>query len=59
MSMQDCYGGGGTNYNFEISMGDGVIDVIGAPLTDSAGRVIGAIEYFPEVTAQREQSLIF
>lgn len=33
--------------------GDGIIDCTGAPLTDEQGRVMGAIEYFPDVTEGR------
>jgi methyl-accepting chemotaxis protein len=44
----------GINYSVEITMGDVVINVTGAPLTDSSGKVIGAIEYFPEVTEQKK-----
>ncbi|WP_148208200.1 methyl-accepting chemotaxis protein [Methanosphaerula palustris] len=44
----------GINYSVEITMGDVVINVTGAPLTDSSGKVIGAIEYFPEVTGQKK-----
>lgn len=43
----------GTTNSVEISIGDVVINGTGAPLTDGAGRVIGAIEYFPNITEQK------
>lgn len=43
----------GILHHCEIPLGEIVIDVTGLPVTDSAGTVIGAIEYFPEVTAQK------
>jgi len=33
--------------------GDAIIDCTGAPLTDEQGRIVGAIEYFPDVTEGR------
>ncbi|MCK8518804.1 methyl-accepting chemotaxis protein [Methanoculleus sp. 7T] len=42
-----------TVYRCDNACGDAIIDCTGAPLTDGQGRVVGAIEYFPDVTEKR------
>ncbi|ACL17018.1 methyl-accepting chemotaxis protein [Methanosphaerula palustris] len=41
-------------YSVDVPIGDRVIYVTSAPLMDSTGTVIGAIEYFPDVTGQKK-----
>ena len=40
-------------YRCDNTCGDVIIDCTGAPLTDERGRVVGAIEYFPDVTEKK------
>ncbi|MDV2480761.1 PAS domain-containing protein [Methanoculleus sp. Wushi-C6] len=42
-----------TVHRCDNTCGGGIIDCTGAPLTDERGRVVGAIEYFPDVTERR------
>ncbi|ACL17901.1 methyl-accepting chemotaxis protein [Methanosphaerula palustris] len=44
----------GIPYHTEIPLGETIIDGTGLPLKDSAGTIIGAIEYFPDVTEQKK-----
>ncbi len=43
-----------TTYRCDNTCGDLLIDCTGAPLKDEDGRIIGAIEYFPDVTGQKK-----
>ncbi|MDN7023886.1 PAS domain-containing protein [Methanoculleus sp. FWC-SCC1] len=42
-----------TTYRCDNTCGDLIIDCTGAPLKDEYGMIIGAIEYFPDVTGQK------
>jgi methyl-accepting chemotaxis protein len=44
----------GISYHTEIPLGDIIIEGTGLPLKDNAGTIIGAIEYFPDVTEQKK-----
>ncbi|ACL16414.1 methyl-accepting chemotaxis protein [Methanosphaerula palustris] len=44
----------GIPHHCEITLGERIIDGTGVPMTDSTGRVIGAIEYFSDVTGQKK-----
>jgi len=44
----------GIPHHCEIAFGERIIDGTGVPMTDSTGSVIGAIEYFPDVTGQKK-----
>jgi methyl-accepting chemotaxis protein len=44
---------GNTTYRCDNSCGDLLIDCTGAPLKDEYGEIVGAIEYFPDVTGQK------
>lgn len=45
---------GNTTYRCDNSCGDLLIDCTGAPLKDEYGEIVGAIEYFPDVTGQKK-----